>query len=706
MTIQPNELYNLLLGKTGDPIASGSGYYFNCPACNNDTGHHLHYIVKDGKELVRCNKADHRFKDIMPALKSGACIKQKSRFRKPPANRTPRPTLPDKYRTKKGTDPILHWYIYEDENGGEVYRVARTEAKQFPAMSVVLGGWIWGVKKEDRIPYRLPKIISGEDPIVFVEGEKDADNAVSNLFLNATTIGGAKKEFHKEWLSWFKDREVVIVADNDDVGIEGAEQTASALLGTVKSVKIMTMPDVEEKGDLSDWINMGGSREDFLKLAKEAKPFKVACEFTASEQDRKRRMTAANPGSIPLSMIECLPDVVMRSFDMYAKAASKIQPALFLGGMIASTGALVGRRVRTINDNRTNLYICAIVGSGRGKDMTRRILSECFMEAGCNGVYGTERFASDSGMLTQIQKHPSVMFPLDEFGRMMESVSSVGKDKSPHLKSIGDLLLTLYSSSHQIYTGKAYADGRDTQIFQPNVCVYGTTTAGTLWKSFTTRDVQEGLLSRILFFEGVNDPEVNYDKRALVPDEKVIEWVRFWNSFNHDSALADSPMFRPEPAIMETTPEAFEYFKAYGMECERREIEEDPLTVVWNRGYENARRLSLIASCWQNIDKPGIIDLDTAEWSVKIIDHCIRYLLHKLYTCVADTPFEELCNAITNLLEGSGGSMTQAHLRRKLKSYNNTMFDGGVKSLIDQEAIIVEEKPSGGRPRTIYRIKE
>ena len=65
---------------------------------------------------------------------------------------------------------------------------------------------------------------------------------------------GGSSNFPSELVSWFQNKEVVIFADNDDAGAKYARMTAAAIIGTAKSVKIVSFPDCPEKYDVADWI--------------------------------------------------------------------------------------------------------------------------------------------------------------------------------------------------------------------------------------------------------------------------------------------------------------------------------------------------------------------------------------------------------------------------------------------------------------------
>ena len=65
-------------------------------------------------------------------------------------------------------------------------------------------------------------------------------------------------------------RNVAILPDNDEPGRKHAEQVANALHGIAASVKIVEPPGLPPKGDVSDWLDAGGSAEALLAMVAEA----------------------------------------------------------------------------------------------------------------------------------------------------------------------------------------------------------------------------------------------------------------------------------------------------------------------------------------------------------------------------------------------------------------------------------------------------
>src|SRR5262249_34943710 len=50
-------------------------------------------------------------------------------------------------------------------------------------------------------------------------------------------------------------RDVLILEDNDETGRKKALEAAAALHGTAKTVRIVQLPGLPEKGDVSDWLD-------------------------------------------------------------------------------------------------------------------------------------------------------------------------------------------------------------------------------------------------------------------------------------------------------------------------------------------------------------------------------------------------------------------------------------------------------------------
>lgn len=171
---------------------------------------------------------------------------------------------------------------YRDEDGTPLSRVIRLEPKSFRQQAADgRGGWINGkgcMNGVRRVPYRLPELLAADPTSVvyIVEGEKDADRLAALGLVATTNSGGTGK-----WIPEFSDhligRRVCILPDNDDAGRKHANQVAQSMAARGIDHLIVNLPSLPEKGDVSDWLGMGGTPAALIQLY-EAAPTSLAAQ--------------------------------------------------------------------------------------------------------------------------------------------------------------------------------------------------------------------------------------------------------------------------------------------------------------------------------------------------------------------------------------------------------------------------------------------
>jgi putative DNA primase/helicase len=162
---------------------------------------------------------------------------------------------PEVKAKKPKLGPIVETYDYTDLDGMVHYQVVRYEPKDFRQRRPNgNGGWIPNLDGVKRVIYRWPEVHKYPDASVFLcEGEKDADR-VASLGHCATTIAGDGK-WTADCVNSLAGRDVFILEDNDDAGREKSHVAATALHGHAASIRIVSLPGLPEKGDVSDWLN-------------------------------------------------------------------------------------------------------------------------------------------------------------------------------------------------------------------------------------------------------------------------------------------------------------------------------------------------------------------------------------------------------------------------------------------------------------------
>src|SRR6266404_871485 len=183
--------------------------------------------------------------------------------------------IPHPFGSTPAPPPISHQYT--DEHRSVVYEVLRHHApKRFQQRRPDgKGGWIWNVKGVVPVLYRLPEVVTAPaDATIFVaEGEKDADRLASLGVVATTSAMGAGKWLDRDdkprpqYIEPLRGRHVVIFPDNDDAGRKHAQQVSSSLQGIAASVRIVSLPNLPKAGDVSDFLDAGGTRTDLERLS-------------------------------------------------------------------------------------------------------------------------------------------------------------------------------------------------------------------------------------------------------------------------------------------------------------------------------------------------------------------------------------------------------------------------------------------------------
>lgn len=183
---------------------------------------------------------------------------------------------------------IVATYDYEDEGGKVLFQVVRYNPKGFSQRRPDgHGEWIWNMKGITPVPYHLPEVIGAIEPVLIVEGEKDVENLRSMGFTATTSPMGAGK-WRESYNKHLKGKEVILIPDHDQPGYHHCRKIGKSLWGTTKKIKWLEMPDLNEKEDVSDWIEKGNTKEKLLQL------IEGAPDFIPEKDDKKERNDKPN----------------------------------------------------------------------------------------------------------------------------------------------------------------------------------------------------------------------------------------------------------------------------------------------------------------------------------------------------------------------------------------------------------------------------
>jgi hypothetical protein len=256
----PNEdFYQEYLGKPEKRAIKGSTYFCKF---HDDRKTPNFFVFNDGRfKCFACNEAG----DIFTFHQKINTTSFGETFR----------MLEEKYGVQSGgrkqsvNKKIVQKWQYFDEDGTLLFEVLKTDPKSFVQRSPSdNGSWQWSLKDVRQVVYRLPELLRSKDSIFITEGEKDADRLVKEGLVATTSPGGAGS-WKDDYNEWFKDRDVIIFQDNDDVGRKHANQVANSTNELANSVKVVQLPDLDDHGDVSDYLASHSTKE-LLALVEES----------------------------------------------------------------------------------------------------------------------------------------------------------------------------------------------------------------------------------------------------------------------------------------------------------------------------------------------------------------------------------------------------------------------------------------------------
>jgi AAA domain len=322
--------------------AKGTGpgaWIAKCPAHEDRTASLSIGTGEDGRLLMNCF-AGCDFADILKA--AGV-----------------EPTKPNG-EGRPGKPRIVATYDYRDVQGDVVFQVVRMTPKDFRQRRPDgKGGWIWGRGDTPALPYRLPELIEASE-VYICEGEKDCDRLAKLGVVATTNPGGADRDGDggKKWPAgfarYFDGRHAILIPDNDDPGRRHVQAVAKKLSGTAASIRILELPGLPDKGDVTDWLTAGGTADELRRLAEAAPGWngeavdQVDSEATDPAPGRLRLVPPSEMDwrGAQLNLVKGILGFGMMALLYGASGSAKTLIALSLALHVALGRAWCGRKVK------------------------------------------------------------------------------------------------------------------------------------------------------------------------------------------------------------------------------------------------------------------------------------------------------------------------------------------------------------------------
>ena len=342
----------LVLSRLADAQPNGDGWKARCPAHDDRQPSLSIGEGDDGRALLNCF-AGCSTESIVAAIG----LTTADLFSRDSRTKHQFPT--DKRKSSgKGRASIVATYDYRDADGTVLYQVCRMQPKDFRQRQPDgKGGWNWSTKGVRKVLYRLPELMAAglTRAVAIVEGEKDADR-LATLNIVATTNAGGAGKWLPEYNEFLRGRPVVLLPDNDDAGRRHADAVAIALHGIASSIRVVDLPGLPDKGDVSDWLDASGTCEQLAKLTKSTPYWTPPLSWPDLEP--------LGPPSLPPFPSHVLPTVLREWIEAEAEAT---QTPADLPGLLALAvcSAAIARKIEVaVRDSwrePVNLYVAVLL---------------------------------------------------------------------------------------------------------------------------------------------------------------------------------------------------------------------------------------------------------------------------------------------------------------------------------------------------------
>ncbi len=326
----------------------------------------------------------------------------------------------------------------------------------------------------------------------------------------------------------------------------------------------------------------------------------------------------------------------------------------------------VAGRAFNLGGTGLTLYMLLLAGTGRGKENMAQgigvINDAIYRRHGPDilSLIGPRKFASGAGLVRTLERQPSMLSIMGEFGLRLQELNN---KSNQHASDLRAAILDLYGKSGgaQMFTPTAYGDReKNTRIIHsPNLVILGESTPGHVFDNIDFRDIEDGFLPRMLVLE-YDGPAMYENVNAWpYPGEELVG--RLSNLFlksNHINGGVAGSLGPVTPQPIVPYPDAALLLAQFSRQCtDRVNGKGDPYEeMLWNRAGLNAKRIAGLLAVGEKqnwAEDYTWLSRAHVEWAIAFVEHCVIGLLRRFQTG----------------LVGTGAPRREGELKKYIKAY-------------------------------------
>ncbi|MBX4941158.1 bifunctional DNA primase/polymerase [Rhizobium binae] len=378
--------------------------------------------------------------------------------------------------------------------------------------------------------------------------------------------------------------------------------------------------------------------------------------------------------------------------DWIVSSAEQPSRALAMAAVLPLVSALCGPRYSTgSRDTRPNIYTVALAESGFGKEHARSQIKRLLMSD--QGVFanfsGPARIMSASALREVLEANQSVNCQIDEFGGFVRDITD--RKAGSHQRAISTDLRDYYSASSTFFEGAAYRGSPPKRIYNPNLCIHGTSTPEQFWTALSSASAEDGLLPRLILFHvtGKKPPtvvpqrDVRYVPHTLLMRMADVAGIDVAKQRGNLSGIVQkTTSSEVKPTVVQWTEDAIGILRSVKETIDAKEsavaAESQPFV---RRIIENAIKLALIVAVGTDPRQPVITEA-IFEWAAAVAWTCAAAMLAEVSERLADNQREANYKKIAALIRKAGGKgITEGKIADRCKAIDGWQRDEILKDL-------------------------